>query len=89
MQMQMHRHYDARGLLGCYLVLLRRRCTSYPRMLVVNPRRPPALWFVPRSLLRNPSWLEQLQRVLLSPTLPATTRGDGVLEVTTHQALFH
>jgi hypothetical protein len=39
---------------------LRRRGISYPRMLVINPRRPPVVWLVPRSLPRNPSCLEPL-----------------------------
>ena len=72
---------------------LRRRGIRYPRMLVVNPRRPPAIWLVPRSLPRNPRWLEPLRRVLptVNTTLlfPPLDRGEGVPEVPAHQALLH
>ena len=72
---------------------LRRRGIRYPRMLVLNPRRPPAVWLVPRSLPRNPSWLEPLRRVLTEVDtallFPPLDRGEGVPEVVTHQALLH
>ena len=72
---------------------LRRRGIRFPRMLVVNPRRPPAMWLVPRSLPRNPSWLEPLRRVLPSVDtallFPPLDRGEGVPEVPAHQALLH
>ena len=72
---------------------LRRRGIRYPRMLVVNPRRPPAVWLVPRSLPRNPSWLEPLRRVLpavdTALLFPPLDRGEGVPEVPAHQALLH
>ena len=72
---------------------LQRRGIRYPRMMVVNPRRPPVLWLVPMTIPRNPGWLEPLRRVL--PTVdtallfPPLDRGQGVPEVPAHQALLH
>jgi hypothetical protein len=43
---------------------LQRRGIRYPRMMMVNPRRPPVLWLVPITITRNPGWLEPLRRVL-------------------------
>ena len=72
---------------------LQRRGIRSPRMMVVNPRHPPVLWLVPRTIPRNPCWLEPLRRVLSSVDtallFPPLDRGEGVPEVPVHQALFH
>jgi hypothetical protein len=69
---------------------LRRRGIRFPRILVINPRRPPAMWIVLRSLPRNPSWLKPLRRVLpTAPLFPPLDCGEGVSEVPAHQTLLH
>jgi len=71
----------------------RRRGVQVPRQLVLNPHLPTALWLVPDSLRKNPSWLTPLQRALravdTSLLFPRLNRRSARLEVPVHQALLH
>ena len=72
---------------------LRRRGVGSPRMLVINPRGAQGVWLLPRTLPRNPGWLEPLRRALhcadTAVLFPLLDRGEGVPAEAIHQALLH